>query len=117
MDVLQERCKQKIDYTHKHNLQLLYKDYELSFEALLTRNGSNSIHVNNLQKLMAEIFKSMNGLNRLLACEFHERKHVTHNLRIQNLCKLLPTKTMNFGFDSLSFRDSFLWNNLDDSIR
>ena len=53
----------QIDRTHKRTLQILHKDYESSFEALLTRNGNNSMHVNNLQKLMLEIFKFMNGLN------------------------------------------------------
>ena len=66
---------------------------------------------------MAEIFKSMNGLSPPLAWEFHERKHATCNLRIQNFCKLLSMKTMNFGLDIISFRDSFLWNTLDDSIK
>ena len=33
------------------------------------------------------------------------------------LCKLPPIKTMNFGLDSISFRGSFLWNTLDDSIK
>ena len=46
-----------------NDLQILYKEHESSFEALLTRNGNNSIHVNNLQKLMIEIVKYMNGLN------------------------------------------------------
>ena len=55
-------ANKQIDRTQKRALQILYKDYESSFEALLTRNG-NSIHVNNLQKLMIEICKSMNGLN------------------------------------------------------
>ena len=45
-------ANRQIDRTHKRALQILYKDYESSFEALLTRNGSNSLHVNNLQKLM-----------------------------------------------------------------
>ena len=38
-------------------------DYESLLEALLTRNGSNSIHATNLQKLMRDTFKSMNELN------------------------------------------------------
>jgi len=38
----------QIDQTHKRALQILYKDHESSFEALLTRNGNNSIHVSNL---------------------------------------------------------------------
>ena len=56
-------ANKQIDRTHKRALQILYKDCESSFEALLTRNGNNSIVVNNLQKLIIEIFKSMNGLN------------------------------------------------------
>ena len=95
--------------THKLALQILYKDYKSSFEALLTRMGSNSLHVNNLQKLMIEIIKSMNPP---LVWEFHGRKHVTYNLRIQNLYKLPSIKMMNVGLDSISFRGSFLWNTL-----
>ena len=106
-----------IDCTHKRALQILYKDYESSFEASLTRSGNNSIHVNSLQKLMIEIFETMNGLNPPLVWEFHERKHVTYNLRIQNLFKLPPIKTMSFRLDSISFRGSFLWNTLDDNIK
>ena len=34
-----------------------------------------------------------------------------------NLCKLPIIKTLGFGLDSLSFRGSFLWNTLDDSIK
>ena len=112
-----KRGNKQIGRTHKRGLHILYKDYESSFAALLTRIGTNSVHVNNLQKLMIEIFKSMNGLNPPLVWEFHERKHVTYNLRIQNLCKLPPIKTMNFGLDSISFRGSFLWNTLDDNIK
>ena len=97
-----------------NDLQILYKEHESSFEAFLTRNGNNSIHVNNLQQLMIEIFKSMNPT---LLWEFHERKHVTYNLRIQSLCKLPSGKTMNFGLDSISFRGILLWNTLDDGIK
>ena len=110
-------ANKQIDRTHKRALLIFYKDYESSFEALLTRSGSNSVHINNLQKLMIEIFKTRNGLNPPLVWEFHERKHITYNLRIQNLCKLPPIKTMNFGLDSISFRGSFLWSTLDDDIK
>ena len=36
-----------------------------------------------LQKLMTEIYKSMNHLNPSLIWEFHEKKDVSYNLRIQ----------------------------------
>ena len=52
-------ANKKIDCTHKRTLQISYKDYESPFEALLTQMGSNSIHGNNLQKLMIQIFKKI----------------------------------------------------------
>ena len=73
--------------------------------------------VRNLQKLMTEIYKSMNQLNPSLVWEFHEKKHVTYGLRIQNRCKLPKIKTQGYGQESLSFRGSFLWNTLDDAIK
>ena len=87
------------------------------FETLLTRSGSFCIHARNLQKLMTEIYKSMNQLNPSLVWEFHEKKHVTYDLRIKNLCKLPQIKTQGYGQESLSFRGSFLWNTLDDTIK
>ena len=53
-------ANKEVDRTHKRALRILYKDYESSFETLLARSGSDSIHIKNLQKLMTEIYKSMN---------------------------------------------------------
>ena len=110
-------ANKEIDRTHKRALRILYKEYECPFETLLTRSGSFCIHVRNLQKLLTEIYKSMNHLNPSLVWEFHEKKHVTYDLRIQNLCKLPQIKTQGYGQESLSFRGSFLWNTLDDTIK
>ena len=110
-------ANKEIDHTHKRALWILYKDYESSFETLLARSGSNSIHIKNLQKLMTEIYKSMNHLNPSIVWEFHQEKPITYGLRLQNLCKLPTIKTFGFGLDSLSFLGSFLWNTLDDSIK
>ena len=84
-------ANKEIDRTHKRALRILYKEYDCPLETLLTRSGSFCIHVRNLQKLMTEIYKSMNQLTLVL--EFHEKKHVTYDLRMQNLCKLPKIKT------------------------
>ena len=73
----------EIDRTHKRALRILYEDYESSFETLLARSGSNSMHIKNLQKLMTEIYKSMNQLNPSIVWEFHEKKPIMYNLKIQ----------------------------------
>ena len=36
---------------------------------------------------------------------------------LSNLCKLPFTRTIKFGMESISFRGSLLWNNLNDEIK
>ena len=110
-------ANKEIDRTHKRALRILYKEYECPFETLLTRSGSFCIHVRNLQKLMTEIYKSINHLNPSLVREFHEKRHVTYDLRIQNLWKLPQIKRQGYRQGSRSFRGNFLWNTLDDTIK
>ena len=69
------------------------------------------------KKLMTEIYMSLNNINPSIVWEFHEKKHVAYDLRKKNLCKLPRVNTTSFGVESLSFRGSFLWNTLDDSIK
>ena len=71
--------------------------------------------IRNLQKVMTEIYQSMNRWNPALIWGFHEKKPTTYNLRRQNLCRLPTIKRFGSGLDS--FRGSFLWNTLDGSIK
>ena len=76
-------------------------------------------YIKNLQKLMLEIYKSMNHLNPSYIWHIHERKEIQYDLRTKHLCKLqsTKTKTIKFGMESLSFRGSILWNNLNNEIK
>ena len=74
-------------------------------------------HKRNSSVSLTEIYKSINRLNASLVWEFHEKKPITYSLRMQSLCKLPTIKSLGFGLDLLSFRVSFLWNTLDDSIK
>ena len=53
----------KINNLHFRALRMVYVDEESSFEELLQKDGSVSIHNRNLQFLAIEIFKSINGLS------------------------------------------------------
>ena len=44
-------------------------------------------------------------------------KHITFNLRIQNLCILPQIKTRGYGQQPVSFRGSIFWNTLDDWVK
>ena len=48
-------ARKKIDHAHKHALMTLHNHYDSSFQALLGRSISFTVHVKNLQKLMIDI--------------------------------------------------------------
>ena len=107
----------EINRTHKRALRILFNDYDSSFDELLERSESVKIHVQNLNKLMIEIYKTMNNFNPLYIWEFHEENVVKCDLRTKNICQLPKTRTIRFGIESLSFRGSLLWNTLSDQIK
>ena len=98
----------KIDRAHKRALKILHNDYESSFQSLLARSNSFTIHVKSLQKMMTEIYMSLNNMNPSIVWGFHEKKYVAYDLRKKNLCKLPKAKTASYGVESLYFRGSFL---------
>ena len=66
---------------------------------------------------MTEIFKSKNYQNPSFMCDFFIDKEIPYRLRISNLLRLPPTRTVTHGLNSLTFRGSILWNTLADDIK
>jgi len=53
----------KINKLHERALRLVYGDYNSSFESLLDKDHSFTIHIQTIQKLAIEIFKCLNGMS------------------------------------------------------
>ena len=106
-----------INRLHKRALRALYRDYDATFEELLRRSGELTIHCKNLQKLMLEIYKCIDGACPSFMLEFFKPKDANYKLRINNLLQLPKTNTLVYGNNSLSFRGSILWNTLSDTIK
>ena len=45
----------RINRVHKRALRVVYRDFDSSFEELLSRDSSTTLHQRNLQKLMTDI--------------------------------------------------------------
>ena len=64
----------KINKIHERALRNAFKDYVSSFDILLERDKSVTIHTKNLQILMIKIFKTQNNMNPSFMNEiFRER--------------------------------------------
>ena len=56
----------RINHLHERALRLIYDDYELTFEELLEKDGSFTIHHYNIQMLCSELYKVYYNLSRTM---------------------------------------------------
>ena len=59
----------KINRLHERALRIAYNDYISSFEDLLVKDGSVTIHEKNLRSLVTEMFKIKNKLSPPFNCD------------------------------------------------
>ena len=64
----------KINKLHERALRLVYTDKNLTFEQMLEKDGSFTIHQKNLQKLAIEMYKVKNGLSSELMADLFTLK-------------------------------------------
>ena len=57
------KLNHKINKIHERTLRIVYVDHQCTFEELLARDSSFTIHERNLQKLAIEMLKVNNGLS------------------------------------------------------
>ena len=118
---MRHRCGKDSDFdltkTQNRQNKALYGVYESTFEEVLDKGRSMTIHKKNLQRLMFEIYITINHLNLAYMWEFFIKKDVPYNLRSNELCKISSVNSQRYGIGSLSFRGSLLWNALSDEIK
>ena len=107
----------KINKIHERALRIAYKDYVSSFDILLERDKSVTIHTKNLQTLMTEIFKTQNSINPLFMNEIFRERENMYNLRNNNEFVIPRIKTVNFGSESIRCRGPQIWFSLPQDIR
>ena len=110
-------ANKEISRTNKHVLRVLYEDYDSSFEQLLEKDGSITVHQRNLQNLMSEIYKTINQINPAYMWDFFVEKDMPYNLHTKVQCRLPQAQTNRYELDSLPFRGSLLWNKLKDEVK
>ena len=99
---------EEINRIHERALLRLYNDFNSNFEELLTRSGEKTVHLQNLEKLLLEVFKSLHQINPALMWELVERKEVNYNPRNKDLLRIPKFQTITYGANSISYRGSYL---------
>ena len=105
-----------INSTHYKALCARFNTFSESFDQLLARSKSSSIHIRNLRLMLIEVFKSLNFLNPELMWNTFKLKSTSYNLR-QGSCILIPKAKTAHALNSFDFRASLAWNTLPKSIK
>ena len=94
-------ANEEINRIHKGALRRLYNDFNSNFEELLARPGEKTVHLQNLEKLLLELFKSLHQINPAFMWELFERKEVNYNLRNKDLLRIPKFQTITYGANSI----------------
>ena len=101
----------KINRLHERCLRIVYNDKQSSFNKLLEKDGSVSIHMRNIQILATEMYELINNLSTLiLNGVFKRNSDSLYNLRqISQFSKSL-VKSLHHGTESISYLGPRIWD-------
>lgn len=114
----------KINNLHYRALRMIYQDDTASFNELLIKDGSVTIHQKNLQSLAIELFKVANGIapsimNDILSINKNlGTENVSASTRSQSLFyNPVNPKNVNNGLQTLRCIGPKIWNIVPDDIK
>ena len=101
----------KINQMHDGALRIVYDDYSSTFEDLLNRDKSVTIHKRNLQQLGIDIFKVKIGISLISMNEiFTFLKKDTYNLRSGKHFGRVNVHSTQYGKEAISNLGIKIWN-------
>ena len=107
----------RINKLHERALRIVYKDNDSSFEELLKKDNSVTIHERNLQVLATEIFKwTKNQAPQVMNDIFQHKSH-RYNLRHGTDLRGKNARTNRYGTESISFIAPEIWKQVPDDLR
>ena len=106
----------KINKLHERALRVVYKDDELTFQQLLEKDNSYTIHERNLQKLAVEMYKVRHNLS---PAPFQEIFHKSdpQNLRKEEGFEIPKVRTVNNGIETIRYRGPITWDIIPKDIQ
>ena len=107
----------KINRIHERSLRSVYSDKTSTFQELLDKDNSVSVHHKNIQVLATEIYKTVNGLAPTIMNSVFEIKDIEQNLRNKINFKSRRINSVPYGIDSLTYLAPKIWNIVPEGIK
>ena len=108
----------KINRVHERALRCVYRDDVSTFEELLKKDNSFSIHHRNIQAMAISMFKVKNNVGpSLLNRIFKLNDNFNPALRHSSEFKRSNIRTVHYGKDSLGYFGSTIWDLIPQNIK
>ena len=108
----------KINRLHKHCLRTIHNDKTSTFNELLERDYSVSLHYRNIQALATEMFKVANGMSPVIMNEIFQLREESHyNLRYTSNFVISPIHCVYHCSKSASYLGPKIWELFPPVIR
>ena len=112
-----KKSNNRINQIHERALRLVYKDSTSTFEELLIKDDSVTIHQKNIRLLAVELYKIKNNLSTEIMNRLLEPRNIQYNLRTQTDFAINNVNTVNYGIKSLGFLAPKIWNIVPNEIK
>ena len=112
----QRSSNTRINHLHERALRIVYNDNKSTFEDLLKKDNSVSIHHKNIRLLGIELYKVKNNLYTHLIPEIFNLRNIDYNLRSQTNFTQGSVNTVNYG-KSLRYLAPKIWNIIPLEVR
>ena len=111
------KINRQINKIHERALRIVYMDNTSSFDELLIKSGSVSIHHRNLQQLAIEIYKALNNSSSTLMSELFKIKESKYNFRNEVVLASNHPSSTNYGINSVSHLAPKIWELIPNELR
>ena len=107
----------KINRLHETCLRIIYSDKSSTFEELLEKDGSVTVHIRNIQKLAIEMFKVFKNLSPPIISDLFEVRENNYNLRNHSYFLIPTVKAVYHGLESIKNLGPRIWNLVPDNLK
>ena len=111
------RSNSLVNNVHERALRIVHDDHNSSYFELLKTKNERTIHQQNINVLMKEIYKFENGLSPPLIDDMFQVRKINYDLR--HFQKIANTKknSVKMGLETISYRAPQLWNLVPTDIK
>ena len=107
----------KLEKIRFRALKFIFQDFNSSYDILLQKAGTTTLHLSRMRNLALQTFKIVYGDSQPFLQDFVVKKDTSYDFRYTNLLELPRPKSTMFGISSFRYQAAKLWNALPDDAR